>query len=357
MKKTVLYDDHLQLGAKIVEFGGYLMPLQYQGITEEHLAVRQDCGVFDVSHMGEILVTGPETRKFIEYVFSGKIPQPMTMSYGFLLKEDGGIIDDLMIYYFHDQKILLVVNASNLDKDYQWISDHSQNYQVMVNNISDEISLLAVQGPNAESILRKIISEDITTLKMFDFHKFHFLDSELLISRSGYTGEDGFEIYGAGNLIVSLFHDLIAKGVTPCGLGARDTLRFEAAMPLYGDEISEDINPIEAGLKFGLDFSKDFIGKQALETIMETGIKRKLVALELTERGIARHGYEVEKDGKVIGFITTGYLVPGVNKAYALAYLNEGYWDLGTNVSVRIRKNLVNAIVRNKKFLNKKYKK
>ncbi|HHU55400.1 MAG TPA: glycine cleavage system aminomethyltransferase GcvT [Acholeplasmataceae bacterium] len=357
MKRTVLYDKHIELNAKMIEFAGYMMPLQYQGITEEHLATRNDCGVFDVSHMGEILITGKETRKFVDYIFSGKIPNTNKMSYGFLLNENGGIVDDLMIYYFDDEQILFVVNASNLEKDFEWIKKHKEGYDVKVENISNDLAQLAIQGPNAEKHLVRLVSTRISDLKLFDFAKFIFLEEELIISRSGYTGEDGFEVYSSKKAILHLFNALIENGATPCGLGARDTLRFEAAMPLYGNEIDENINPIEAGLKFGVDFSKDFIGKNALEKVIETGVARKLVALELLDRGIARHGYDVEKGGNRIGYITTGYMIPGQNKAYALAYLDLDYTSLGTVVDIKVRNRLISSVVRNKKFLNKKYKK
>lgn len=356
MKKTILYDEHLKLGAKMVEYAGYAMPVEYQGLTEEHLAVRNSCGIFDVSHMGEIAIKGKEAKKFVNYLVTSEVPStPYRMIYGMMLYENGGIVDDLMVYYKNDEDILLVVNASNLDKDYEWILSHQTGFDVEVVNLSDETSQLALQGKDAIKYLQKYVQEDLSNFKMYDFNYFKIFDYTFLISRSGYTGEDGFEIYGPNEGILELFKCFIADGVTPCGLGCRDTLRFEANMPLYGHEIDYNINPLEATLSFALSFNKDFIGKDALLEVKAKGLTRKIVGLELLDKGIARAGYEVVKDNQVIGFITTGYLVPGTNKALALAMLDKGYWDLGTEVMVRIRKNLVQAKVRDKKFLNKKY--
>jgi aminomethyltransferase len=356
MKKTILYDEHLKHNAKMVEYAGYLMPVEYQGLTEEHVAVRQNCGLFDVSHMGEIMVEGKEAKKLVNYLMTGRVSDAlMKMSYGLMLYPNGGVVDDLMAYHFNDEKILLVVNAGNLEKDDEWIKPLSKDFEVVIKNISQELGQLALQGKTSVVHLQKFTDYNLSLMQMFDFAKMHILGREYLVSRSGYTGEDGFEIYGANMDIVALFQALVNDGVTLCGLGARDTLRFEANMPLYGHEIDQDINPLEATLGFAVDFTKDFIGKEALLKVKEEGLKRKIVALELIDRGIARSEYEVEADGKVIGYITTGYMIPGVNKAYALAMLDEGYWNLGAEVMIRIRKNLVKAVVRSKKFLNKKY--
>lgn len=356
MKKTVLYDEHLKHGAKMVEYANFLMPVEYQGLIQEHLAVRQNCGLFDVSHMGEIIITGKDTVKFVNYLITNRVNEtPHKMTYGLMLYPDGGVIDDLMCYFFDQEKIMLVVNAGNLDKDDTWIKKTALDFDVKVENASERIGLLALQGPNAVNVLQKHTNYQLSEMKMFDFREFAIDNLPYLVSRSGYTGEDGFEIYGANDDIVKLFSTLANEGVALCGLGARDTLRFEANMPLYGHELSDKINPYEATLGFAVELTKDFIGHDALVKVKEAGIKRKIVALELQERGIARSDYEVEADGKVIGYITTGYMIPGVNKAYALAMLDEGYWDLGCEVFIRIRQHLVKAVVRNKKFLNKKY--
>jgi len=358
-KKTILFDEHLKHGAKMVEFGGFLMPIEYLGITEEHLAVREQCGLFDVSHMGEIAITGKDTLAFIDYLITNDIvnAQKMKMTYGLLLYPDGGVVDDLMVYKYSDSYCLLVVNASNTDKDYAWITEHQGNYDVEIINKSSEYSQLALQGPKAVEILQSLTAYPLNELKLFDFDEFLIGKQKFLVSRSGYTGEDGFEIYGDNEDILSLFKVLVEeKKVQLCGLGCRDTLRFEAAMPLYGHEISQEIDPISAGLHYAIKLEKeDFIGKQRLVQIKEEGPKNKLVGIELLERGIARSGYEVVANDQKIGEVTTGYMIPHSNNCYAMAYVASEYSKIGTEVFIRIRKNLVKAQIRNKKFLNKKY--
>ncbi|MDY0064246.1 MAG: glycine cleavage system aminomethyltransferase GcvT [Bacilli bacterium] len=358
MKRTALFENHLQLGAKMVEYAGYEMPVEYAGLTVEHLATRQNCGIFDVSHMGEILVTGKQARDFVNYAMTGKLrPDNMKMNYGLFLYGNGTVVDDLMAYYYSPYKILLVVNASNLDKDYAWLTEQNKEWKmdVEITNISEDLSQIALQGPNAAKLLYQETDYDINRMQLFDFDEMMLGQDMFIVSRSGYTGEDGFEIYGKGQAIQKLFTKFIQNGAVPCGLGARDTLRFEANLPLYGHEIADTITPLEATLTFAIDFSKDFMGKAALLKQKEEGLKRKIVALELQDRGIARADYEVEKDGQKIGSVTTGYFVPGQEKPLALAMLDAPYWDLGTEVDIRIRKNLVRAVIRNKKFLNKKY--
>ena len=358
MKRTVLYDEHIKNGAKMVEFAGYDMPVEYTGLVNEHFAVRENCGVFDVSHMGEILITGKDTLEFVNYLITSSVTKDnMRMNYGLMLYRDGGIVDDLMVYHYHDEKILLVVNASNLDKDYEWIQSRLLDLpgiDVNVANISSEVSQLALQGPNAINVLQKYTSFDLSLLHMFDFEEFMISGMSFLVSRSGYTGEDGFEIYGANVDIYELFKILIKDDVTLCGLGCRDTLRFEAGMPLYGHEISEKINPLEAGLSFAVDFNKDFYGKDKLLEYKESGIKRKIYTIELLDKGIARADYKVFYNNEDIGYVTTGYMLPKQTKAYAFVLLT-GNFKKGTNVFVQIRKNLVEAVIRDKKFLDKKY--
>lgn len=358
MKKTVLYDEHLKHGAKIVEFGGFLMPIEYTNISLEHQAVRMRSGLFDVSHMGEIEIIGKDATAFVNYLVTNDVSKVKNnkMIYAFLLYEHGGIVDDLMIYKYNDERYLLVVNAGNKSKDYDWILYHKGDYDVEVNDLSDEISLLALQGPLSEEVLQKLTNFDLSKLKLFDFSEFEVLGKECLVSRSGYTGEDGFEIYSSNDNILELFRELVTwPEVSLCGLGARDTLRFEAAMPLYGNEIGEDINPLEAGLGFAVKFTKDFIGKEALLEVKEKGVERKIVGIELLERGIARSGYEVYYNNKNIGYITTGYMIPNTNKTLAFALIDANYAKLDTEVHIQIRKHRVLAKVRDKNFLEKKY--
>ncbi|MDD3170928.1 MAG: glycine cleavage system aminomethyltransferase GcvT [Bacilli bacterium] len=357
-KKTVLFDEHVHHGGKIVEFGGFLMPLEYVGITEEHLAVRKDCGLFDVSHMGEIYIRGVDTLPFIDYLITNDIinAPTMKMTYGLMLYPDGGVIDDLMVYKYSNDFCLLVINASNIEKDYNWITEHVDGFKVTVDNMSDKYSQLALQGPNAVKVLQTLTDYNLNSLKLFDFTEIMIIGKKFLTSRSGYTGEDGFEIYGSNEDIVELFRILVdEKKVQLCGLGCRDTLRFESAMPLYGHEIDKDINPLEAGLNYAIKLDKDFIGHDVLVKTKENGLKRKLVGLEILDRGIARGGYEIVDDDVVIGHITTGYMIPGTSNCYALALIDSNYCKIGTEVFIRIRKNLVKARVRNKKFLEKKY--
>lgn len=358
MKKTVLYDEHVRLNGKMVEFAGYLLPIEYEGITDEHLAVRNDVGLFDVSHMGEILITGIDTRKFVEYLITNSLPsKPYRMTYALMCYDDGGIVDDLMAYYYNDEKILLVVNASNTDKDFEWINSLNQKLKmnVVIKNVSEEFSQLALQGPNAINVLKKMTDYSIEDFIMFDFNEFKINDTKFLVSRSGYTGSDGFEIYGPNLDILKLFKELESE-VTLCGLGCRDTLRFEANLPLYGHEIDRNINPLEATLGFAVDLNKEFNGSKVLKDDNENGLKRKIVGIELIDKGIARAGYEVYLNNNQIGYITTGYIVPGTNKVLALAMVDSPNWKIGTELEVKIRKNFCKAVIRNKKFLDKKYR-
>lgn len=358
MKKTILYDEHLKHGAKIVEFGGFLMPIEYTNISLEHQAVRKRSGLFDVSHMGEIEIKGHEATEFVNYLTTNdvRIVGDMKMIYGLMLYENGGVVDDLMIYKYSSNHYLLVVNAGNKDKDYDWIIDHKGDFKVEIKDLSSEISLLAIQGPYSLKVLQSLTKFDLNTLILFDFAEFEVLGRKCMVSRSGYTGEDGFEIYASNEDILYLFKELASlPEVSLCGLGARDTLRFEAAMPLYGHEISEDINPLEAGLGFAVKLDKDFIGRDALAKQKAEGLKKKIVGIELLEKGIARSGYEVYYGDENIGYITTGYMIPNTDKTFAFALVDANYSSIGTEVDIQIRKHRVQSRIRNKKFLDKKY--
>lgn len=358
MKKTILYEEHLKHGAKMVEFGGFLMPIEYTNISLEHQAVRKRSGLFDVSHMGEIEIKGKDATKFVNYLVTNDVSKLKNnrMAYALMLYDFGGIVDDLMVYKYNDERYLLVVNAGNKDKDYDWIVSHRNDFDGEINDLSDKISLLALQGPYSKDVLQNLTPYNLDSMKLFDFHEFEVLGKMCIVSRSGYTGEDGFEIYSTNENILEIFRELVTlPEVSLCGLGARDTLRFEAAMPLYGHEINEDINPLEAGLDFAVKFTKDFIGKDALLEVKEKGLKRKLVGIELLERGIARGGYEVYFEDKNIGFITTGYMIPNTDKTLAFALIDANYANLDTLIHIQIRKHRVLAKVRDKNFLEKKY--
>lgn len=361
-KKTPLYNEHESLGGKLVDYAGWLLPIQYEGLVPEHNAVRNQAGIFDVSHMGSVNITGKDAEKFIEYLMTNDISkiEENQIAYTFMCYEDGGVVDDLLVYKYNSEKILLIVNASNLDKDLKWMEDHSKDFQVEIENISENTSILAVQGPMAQKILQKMTNEDLDSIKFFYFKEdVEISDVKVLMSRTGYTGEDGFEIYVKPEDVVKLWDEILLQGkeegIKPTGLGSRDTLRFEAGLPLYGQELSKDINPLEAGFKYFVKLKKeaDFIGKDALTKIWDEGLKRKLVGFELMGRGIPRAGYDVYKDGKKIGHVTTGYMSPTLGKSIGNALVDVEYAELGQEIDIMIRNKPVKAKTIKKAFLKK----
>ena len=290
-KKTCLYDKHVALGALISPFGGFDMPIQYKDIITEHNAVRNNVGVFDVSHMGEVQVTGPEAEKFVNYIFTNDVSvlEAGKIAYGMMLYPDGGTVDDLLVYKNGDNDFFLVINAANIDKDVAWIKEHAAKFNVTVDHQSDIYGQIAVQGPNSEATLRDVLGIEAADLTFYTFKVVERDGEKVIVSRTGYTGEDGFEIYASHDEIRKYWDLLIAAGVQPCGLGCRDTLRFEVGMPLYGDELSADITPLMAGLGFFVKLDKaDFIGKDALVKQKAEGVSKKLVGLELKDRAIPR---------------------------------------------------------------------
>lgn len=362
-KKTPLYDEHIDLGGKIVDYAGWLLPIQYEGLVQEHNAVRNKAGIFDVSHMGAIDIEGKDAEKFIDYLMTNDISKlkDHQIYYTFMCYEDGGVVDDLLVYKYNDEKFLLIVNAANVDKDFQWMKDHMKDFDLEIKNISDDTSILAVQGPLAEEILQKMTDENLADIKPFYFKEdVDILGVNVMISRTGYTGEDGFELYIKPEEVSKLWNEILlqgkAQGIVPTGLGCRDTLRFEAGLPLYGQEVSKEINPLEAGFKYfvKLDKESDFIGKTALEEIWEKGLKRKLAGFELIERGIPRAGYDVYKDDKKIGHVTTGYMSPTLNKSIGNALIDIDYTELGEEIDIMIRKKPVKAKIIKKDFLKNK---
>ena len=357
MKITVLHDKHLALNAKMIEYAGFHMPVSYTGITEEHLAVRTGMGIFDVSHMGEFLVEGKDALSFVNYLVTNNITEDTTkVTYTLMCDENGFVVDDLLVYVINLQKVLLVVNAGNIDKDYAWVEKQAKAFDVVTRNVSEEFAQVAIQGPETEKHIEKIMGVTGSDLSFMTYKVVPFGSSHVIFSRTGYTGEDGFEVYGKPELISQVWDKATSLGAVPCGLGCRDTLRFEANLPLYGHEISETINPIEAGLNFAVKLDKNFIGKDALVSY-KAAPKRKVVGIELLERNIPRHGYQVLKDDQVIGVITTGYLLPNVSTPVACALIDIKYQDIGTELFVQIRNNKVPAKVRNRKFYTKKYNK
>ena len=362
-KRTCLYEKHIALNAKMVSFGGFEMPIQYSTLEDEHNAVRKACGVFDVSHMGEVRVWGPEAEKFVQHIFTNDIAGAPVgkIYYGMMLHPNGGTIDDLLVYKEADDKFFLVINAANIDKDYTWISSQAEAFNCHTENQSEQYGQIAVQGPKSEEIVERVLGLPCKDLVFYTFKPDAQGENEYIISRTGYTGEDGFEIYGTPEFINQLWDKLIASGeVKPCGLGCRDTLRFEVGLPLYGDELTDELTPIEAGLGMFVKVDKpEFVGREVVAQQKAEGVTRKIVGIELEERAIPRHGYEVvAEDGEtVVGEVTTGYLSPSTGKSVCMALVAIDYAKLGTKVSVRIHKKLRAGVVTKKRFYEKSYKK
>lgn len=361
MKKTCLHDYHVALGALMSPFGGFDMPIQYAGIIEEHNAVRQNVGVFDVSHMGELLVTGPEAEQFINTIFTNDIsPIPAgKILYGMMLHPEGGVVDDLLVYKYGDKKYFMVFNASNIDKDVAWIRKVAADFDVDVLHMSHLYGELAVQGPNAEATLKNVLGIDAADLEFYTFKDVVIDGEDAIVSRTGYTGEDGFEIYASHMLTRKLWNQLMDAGVQPCGLGCRDTLRFEAGLPLYGDELTDEITPIEAGFSMFVKLDKaQMIGRDACAAQKAEGPARKLVGLEVQGQAIPRHGYEVlNAEGEQIGEITTGYHSITLDKNLAFALVKAEYAKLGTPLQVKVRRKVFPAVVVKKRFYTPNYKK
>ena len=355
-KRTCLYDKHVALGALISPFGGFDMPIQYSNITDEHQAVRQHCGVFDVSHMGEVLVSGTDAERYVNHIFTNNVEGLAVgkILYGMMCYENGGVVDDLLVYKMADDRFFLVINAANIDKDWAWIQLQAEGFNVTLDNQSDYYGQLAVQGPEAERIMEEILNLPCSELTFYTFKTM----GDVIVSRTGYTGEDGFEIYATPDYINQCWDKLMAAGVTPCGLGCRDTLRFEVGLPLYGDELSAEITPILAGLGMFVKLDKEeFVGRDALAKQKAEGVAQKLVGIELQDKAIPRHGYTVMKDGQPIGTVTTGYHTISTDKSVCMALIDSQYAPLGTELEVQIRKKVFPGTVVKKRFYDKHYKK
>ncbi|MGL5318569.1 MAG: glycine cleavage system aminomethyltransferase GcvT [Bacteroidales bacterium] len=341
-KRTSLYDAHLRHGGKIVEFAGWELPIQYEktGIITEHNAVRNAAGLFDVSHMGEFMVEGPGAISSINHLITNDVTvmQPGGVIYSLMCNESGGVVDDLLVYKFTDTSFLLVVNAANIDKDYQWVEEHLLP-ETTLKNISSEVGQIALQGPIAEEVLTQILPKESHPSKNYTFVETELEGVKCILSRTGYTGEDGFEIYCEPSKIEVIFEKLLAvgapMGVVPCGLGCRDTLRFEAGMPLYGHELGDSIPANEVGLGFCIKMAKaDFIGKAALEAHTAKYIRRGVI---LVDKGIAREHALVYKDGREVGYVTTGTFSPTNNVAMAMVRVEKGL-DAPVEIEVRNRR-------------------
>ncbi|WP_028545295.1 glycine cleavage system aminomethyltransferase GcvT [Paenibacillus taiwanensis] len=346
LKRTPLFPQYANYpGARCIDFGGWELPVQFSGIQKEHDAVRQQAGLFDVSHMGEFWIEGPQAEAFIQGVTTNDVTRLVDgqAQYSLLCYPHGGVVDDLLVYRVAEGRYMLVVNASNIDKDFAWLEQHIPASGVNLRNVSDETALIALQGPQAVAILSSLTDTPVAQLKPFHFEEHvNIKGVTALVSRTGYTGEDGFELYAASSDAPKLWDIIMAAGephgLVPAGLGARDTLRFEARLPLYGQELSQHISPLEAslGMFVKLD-SGPFIGSDALQQQKQEGLKRKLVGLEMIDKGIARAHYPVYADGKQIGEVTTGTQSPTLKRNLALALIDTKYAELGTELNVEIR--------------------
>ena len=344
LKRTPLYERHLALGARLVEFSGWEMPVQYSSILDEHRAVRTRAGLFDVSHMGEFKVEGPESLDFLQYLVPNDVSRLAIHQalYTQLCLPNGGTIDDLIIYYLAENHYMMVVNAGNIDKDFAWVEQQAKNFDVQIFNQSDTTALLALQGPEAQTILQPLADVDLSSIRYYHFEPGVVDGINCIISRTGYTGEDGFELYCAPVDAVTLWNDLLAAGkecgLLPAGLGARDTLRIEAGYCLYGHELDEQTNPLEAGLGWTVKLNKgEFIGRDALLKVKEEGPKRKLIGIEMIERGISRAGYAIYENNLPIGALTSGAPSPTLNKNIGMGYVEASHAVVGNTVQIDIR--------------------
>jgi aminomethyltransferase len=343
LKRTPLRDAHVKAGARMVPFGGWEMPVQYTGIVEEHRAVRRAVGLFDISHMGEFEIAGPEALAAVQRLTTNDASPLATgqVQYTLLCYPDGGIVDDLTIYRLGDDRFMLTVNAANIDKDWSWVTEHGGG-PARWRNVSEETALLAVQGPKAEALVERLADCDVTRVLYYHFTRGTVAGVPALISRTGYTGEDGFELYIAAARAEDLWHALLeagrADGIQPVGLGARDTLRLEMRFALYGNDIDATTNPLEAGLGWVVKPAKgDFIGRSAIEALRTQGVTRKLVGFEMVEPSVPRHGYRLLKEGAPVGVVTSGSFGPAVERYIGMGYVPPALSAVGSELDVEIR--------------------
>jgi len=349
LKATPLLGLHKELGAKLVPFVGWNMPIQFAGVLSEHICVRERVGLFDVSHMGEIEVKGKDAKKFLQFLLSNNVEKMFDGSilYSLMCYETGGVVDDLLAYRFSENHYFLCVNASNSDKDYDWIARHASSFNVNIKNTSSETSQLALQGPDAKNVLQSLCDISLDDLSYYNFRRGMVNNVESLISRTGYTGEDGFELYLSPEKVSEVFRSLMEQGrsygIQPIGLGARDTLRIEMGYPLYGNEIDNNPTPLDAGLGWVIKFDKgEFLGRGSLLKQKEQGSpRRKLVGLKLLTRGVPRAHYQVFKNGEPVGEVTSGTFSPTLNTGVGLCYVSSEYSDIGNHLDVKIRDQLV----------------
>lgn len=362
IKITPLHEKHIALNAKMHEFAGYDMPIQYKSILEEHKCVRTNVGLFDVSHMGEVFITGEDAVELLQML----VPQNVytlennQIMYAQLTSKTGGILDDLLIYKYEDEKYFVVINASRVKEDVEWIKDNviEGRFKVEINNITEDYALLALQGPNASALMNKIGIITETQPKYYSFAEFELLNTKVMISRTGYTGEDGFEILIENEKAVALWELLLSEGeefgILPIGLGARDTLRLEAAMLLYGQDMNENMTPIEATLAWSVDRNKthDYNGKKVIMEQLKNKPSKKIVGFVMEERAIARHGYEIYSNGEQIGVVTSGGISPTLNINIGLAYINSSY-TIDDVIDIKIRDKFYKAKIVKRPFVEK----
>jgi aminomethyltransferase len=345
LKRTPLYHEHVAAGARMVPFGGWEMPVQYTGIIEEHRATRGAVGLFDVSHMGEFEVEGPGALAALQHLTTNDVAalEVGQIQYSVLCYPNGTIVDDLTVYRTGDERYMLTVNAGNIDKDWAHVTKSTEHVKgVRWRNASEGTGLIAVQGPKAEALVGRLADRDVTTIGYYRFARGNVGEVPTLISRTGYTGEDGFELYAPADGTAQLWKALLgagrADGVAPIGLGARDTLRLEMKYALYGNDIDETTNALEAGLGWVVKPAKgDFIGREALDKIRAEGVRRRLVGVEMLDKAVARHGYPVKKDGRAVGIVTSGSYGPSVDKYIGIAYVETALATVGTALEVEIR--------------------
>jgi aminomethyltransferase len=360
LKKTHVYDYHAKHG-NIVDFGGFSMPVWYDGIQSEHKSVRDSCGIFDTSHMGRTFVDGPDTEKFLNYIVTNNVYrlEPGNGLYTVMCKPSGGIVDDLITYKLSTERYLVVYNASNRDKDFKWLKKNTKGFKVKLNEVSDNVAMIACQGPKAQEVLQKLTDQDLSQIKRFGIADLTISGYEMMAARTGYTGEDGFEIFIIDcplqnpEKALKVWDDLIESGAVPSGLGARDSLRLEAGLWLYGNDIDESINPLEAGLRWTVKLKKPgyFIGRRAIQKMRKEGVKKVLIGIRMEGRGIPRHGYEIMDEEKEIGLVTSGGLSPSLNVGIAMGYVPPEYKKIGTELNIKIRNRLVKGkVVKHRPF-------
>jgi aminomethyltransferase len=353
-KRTPLYDSHIALGAKMVDFAGFIMPVQYESIIKEHVTVRNNAGIFDISHMGEFLLEGEDIFPFLQYVMINdlKLWEPSKGQYSCMCYENGTVVDDLVYYEETPQKFRMIVNASNVEKDFKWLNSHIRDWDVKITDLSKQRARIALQGPKSDDLLQTIVDTDLSNIDRFYFRHCKLNGLPIFIARTGYTGEKGFELSMENQHALTIWKTLMELGAKPAGLGARDSLRLEASYSLYGHEINDKITPIEAGL-FWLVKPKegiDYIGKDVLLEQKSKGTKRILVGLTLIDRGIIRQDYKIYKDGNEIGYVTSGGFSPTLQKTIGLGLIDARFKEINTEVQIEIRDKLLKGLVTSTPF-------